>query len=177
VPVPDPIVRDAWRRRLNAPQSSAAGRVFDAAAALILGVGETSFEGQGPMWLEAVARPCGDAPRLTVEPDDAGLLRVDWAPLVRWLLQHDDVDAATRAGAVHASLAEAIVTVAERVRTASGEDTVGLTGGVFQNRLLVEAACDSLRQRGFRVLLPVQLPAGDGGLSYGQVADFVGRNV
>ncbi|HET7204580.1 MAG TPA: carbamoyltransferase HypF [Steroidobacteraceae bacterium] len=177
VPVPDAIVRSAWERRLNAPQSSAAGRVFDAAAALILGVGETSFEGQGPMWLEAVARPVATHPRLGLAPDAAGLLRIDWAPLVAWLLQHAEVGAAERAGAVHAALADAIVAVAERLYATHRVATVGLTGGVFQNRLLTEAAAAALGQRGFRVLLPVQLPANDGGLSYGQVADFAGRNV
>jgi hydrogenase maturation protein HypF len=52
-----------------------------------------------------------------------------------------------------------------------------LTGGVFQNRLLCEWGSAALEQRGFRVLLPVQIPCNDGGLSYGQVADFAGRNV
>jgi hydrogenase maturation protein HypF len=177
VAVPDAIVRSAWERRLNAPTSTAVGRLFDAAAALILGIGETSFEGQGPMWLEAIARPVAAYPRLELEPDVTGLLRIDWSPLFAWLLQHAGLDSAERAGAVHASLADAIVAVAERLRVARDLATVGLTGGVFQNRRLVEAAAASLRERGFRVLLPVQLPANDGGLSYGQVADFAGRNV
>lgn len=66
--------------------------------------------------------------------------------------------------------------VAERVRDQSGTAIVGLTGGVFQNRRLTAAALAGLSTRGFEVLLPVQLPCNDGGLSYGQVADFVGRN-
>jgi hydrogenase maturation protein HypF len=176
VPVPDPIVRMAWQRRLNAPQSSAAGRVFDAAASLILGVGETSFEGQGPMWLEAIARPAQSGPVLPITPDDAGLLIVDWAPLVSWLVAQPEVERGERAGAVHASLAQAIVSIAERLRSEHGCATVGLTGGVFQNRLLSEQASRALDECGFRVLLPVQLPCNDGGLSYGQVADFAGRN-
>ncbi|MCE3284303.1 MAG: hydrogenase maturation protein HypF [Steroidobacteraceae bacterium] len=177
-PVPDPIVRSAWQRRLNAPRSSAAGRLFDAAAALILGVGETSFEGQGPMWLEAIARrPVAAHPDLPLAPDDEGVLRLDWAPLVRWLVTHPDVEPADRAGAVHAALAAAIVTTAETLRVQHGCATVGLTGGVFQNRLLGEWAAAALDERGFRVLMPVQLPCNDGGLSYGQVADFAGRNV
>jgi hydrogenase maturation protein HypF len=87
------------------------------------------------------------------------------------------VDAHDRAGAVHAAFVEAIVSVAERLRVADGCDVVGLTGGVFQNRLLCEWGSAALEQRGFRVLLPVQIPCNDGGLSYGQVADFAGRNV
>ena len=177
--VPDPIVRNAWERRVNSPQSSAAGRLFDAASAIILGLGETSFEGQGPMWLEAIAREPAAFPRLALRSAEEGRLELDWAPLVDWLLQVPRTTAADRsdrAGAVHASLADGIVQVAARLRDQSGTSVVGLTGGVFQNRRLVEAAMAGLSSRGFEVLLPVQLPCNDGGLSYGQVADFVGRN-
>ena len=84
VAVPDPIVREAWQRGLNAPRSSAAGRVFDAMSAIVLGVLEASFEGQGPMWLEARAGAQGEFPRLPVVEDGAGLPRIDWSPLVGW---------------------------------------------------------------------------------------------
>jgi hydrogenase maturation protein HypF len=177
--VPDPIVRDAWERRVNSPQSSAAGRLFDAASAIILGLGETSFEGHGPMWLEAIAREPAAFPRLELRSAAEGCVELDWAPLVEWLLQVPRTtagDRADRAGAVHASLADGIVQVAAWLRDRSGTSVVGLTGGVFQNRRLAEAALAGLSSRGFEVLLPVQLPCNDGGLSYGQVADFVGRN-
>jgi hydrogenase maturation protein HypF len=177
VAIPDPIVRGAWEKRLNSPQSSAAGRLFDAASALILGLGETSFEGQGPMWLEAIARDVAGFPRLEVRPAASGLLLIDWAPLIEWLLRLPRADAAERAGAVHASLADGIVQVAEQLRQLHGITTVGLTGGVFQNRRLTELAAAALSERGFEVLLPVQVPCNDGGLSYGQVADFIGRSV
>jgi len=162
---------------LNSPQSSAAGRLFDAAAAPILGVGETSFEGQGPMWLEAIARDVATFPRLQVRPAADRLLLLDWAPLIEWLLQFPQAEPADRAGAVHASLADGIVQVAEQLRRQHGITTVGLTGGVFQNRRLSELAESALSALGFEALLPVQLPCNDGGLSYGQVADFIGRNV
>ena len=73
-------------------------------------------------------------------------------------------------------VSDGIVQVADRLRAQSGSSVVGLTGGVFQNRRLTEAALAGLSSRGFEVLLPVQLPCNDGGLSYGQVADFIGRN-
>jgi hydrogenase maturation protein HypF len=165
---------------VNSPQSSAAGRLFDAASAIILGLGETSFEGQGPMWLEAIARDPVAFPRLQLRSAADGQFELDWAPLIDWLLQAPPAtasDRADRAGAVHASLADGIVQVAERLRAQSGTQTVGLTGGVFQNRLLTETALSGLSARGFDVLLAVQLPCNDGGLSYGQVADFIGRKV
>jgi len=174
VAVPDPIVRDAWQRGVNSPRSSAAGRVFDAMAAIVLGVLEASFEGQGPMCLEAQARPQGEFPRLPVIADDAGLPRIDWSPLLGWC-SDERRSIPERASAVHLSLADAICGVAERERSRSGAGIVGLTGGVFQNRVLAELAASGLEQRGFRVLLPGRIPCNDGGLAYGQVAEHLGR--
>lgn len=173
--LPDPIVRNAWERRLNAPQSSAAGRLFDAAAALVLGVGETSFEGQGPMWLEAIARDVAAHPRLPLLRAADDRLTIDWAPLIDWLLREGARPRDERAGVVHAALATAIVDVAQAVRERTGSDVVGLTGGVFQNRRLSELALAGLQAHGFEACLPLQVPCNDGGLSYGQVADFAGR--
>jgi hydrogenase maturation protein HypF len=170
----DPIVREAWTRGINSPQSSAAGRVFDAMSALVLGVAETSFEGQGPMWLEAQALAEGDFPELPVVPDGDGLPRIDWAPLIGWSLDARRT-VAGRATAVHLALADAIVRVATQQRESLGARVVGLTGGVFQNRRLAEAATAGLAAAGFRVLLPTRIPCNDGGLAYGQVAEYLGR--
>ena len=174
VAVPDPIVREAWQRGVNAPRSSAAGRVFDAMSAIVLGVLEASFEGQGPMWLEAQARPQGDFPRLPLVEDVEGLPRIDWSPLLGWCAdgQRSVVE---RASAVHLALADAICNVAVVERERSSVAVVGLTGGVFQNRLLTELAASGLERRGFRVLLPESIPCNDGGLAYGQVAEHLGR--
>ena len=101
------------------------------------------------------------------------MLRIDWAPLLE-LARDGRLSQGERAGAAHAALADAICRVAELERTRSGVAVVGLTGGVFQNRRLLELAAAGLGQRGFRVLLPERIPANDGGLSYGQVAEFLG---
>ena len=174
VAVPDPIVREAWQRGLNAPRSSAAGRVFDAMSAIVLGVLEASFEGQGPMWLEAQARPQGDFPRLPLAADSEGLPRIDWSPLLDWCADRRR-SVVERASAVHLALADAICNVAVVERERTGIAIVGLTGGVFQNRLLTQLASEGLEQRGFRVLLPGCIPCNDGGLAYGQVAEHLGR--
>jgi hydrogenase maturation protein HypF len=83
---------------------------------------------------------------------------------------------AERAGLLHSSLVEAIVRISEAERSRSGASVVGLTGGVFQNRLLSELALAALSARGLGVLLPRRVPCNDGGLSYGQIADFLGRS-
>jgi hydrogenase maturation protein HypF len=76
---------------------------------------------------------------------------------------------------VHLALADAIVRVAAQQRESHGAQVVGLTGGVFQNRRLAELAAAGLEARGFRVLLPTRIPCNDGGLAYGQVAEYLGR--
>ena len=138
VPVPDPIVRSAWERGLNAPRSSAAGRVFDALAAIVLGVTETSFEGQGPMWLEACAEPVDRFPVLPIAAGRRGRAANRLGAVARIVSATRWRSRSERAGAVHAALADAICRVAEAERARSGVTVAGLTGGVFQNRRLLE---------------------------------------
>ncbi len=75
------------------------------------------------------------------------------------------------AGRFHNGLAAAIVAVAEAI----GQPQVALTGGCFQNRLLLERTASRLRQAGFDVLLHRQVPPNDGGISLGQVAVAAAR--
>jgi hydrogenase maturation protein HypF len=171
----DPLIKEAWQHALNSPLSSAAGRLFDAAAALVLGVREATFEGQGPMLLEACAcATTSSAPSLPLYEDAAQVLRADWAPLVASLID-SAIPTDVRAGRVHATLAQTIVEVAQRVRTRHALSTVGLTGGVFQNRKLTEWAAAGLRSAGFHVLLSERVPCNDGGLSFGQLVEACAR--
>ncbi len=133
------MLRRAWENHLNAPWSTAVGRLFDAAAALVLGIVHTSYEAQGPMQLEAIAAPAAEVPALPMTLDAGGLLRVDWAPLIDVLCDATR-SAAERAGHFHDALARTILLIAEGERAKRGDFAVGLTGGVFQNRRLTEAA-------------------------------------
>jgi hydrogenase maturation factor HypF (carbamoyltransferase family) len=101
------------------------------------------------------------------------VLRIDWAPLLE-CCSDTRLGRDQRAGQAHAALANAICRVAEAERARSGVAVAALTGGVFQNRRLLELAAAGLEQQGFRVLLPERIPCNDGGLSYGQVAEFLG---
>lgn len=174
----DPVVRRAWERNLNCPRTSSVGRLFDAAAALVLGLREASYEAEAPMRLEsAAAGACLDAvrsaPAMPLRADSTGLARLDWAPLLG-ALADSSRSVAERAALVHASLAASIAAVAEVERRSTGIDRVALVGGVFQNARLVEAAHGALVARGFRVSLPERVPANDGGLSYGQIVELAG---
>jgi hydrogenase maturation protein HypF len=87
--------------------------------------------------------------------------------------------AGVRVGAVaarfHAGLARATALACERLARERGLDTVVLSGGVFQNRVLLQHTLFLLRGAGLRVLVPERLPMGDGGISYGQAAVAAAR--
>jgi hydrogenase maturation protein HypF len=164
------LLKSAWEHGLNAPLTSAAGRLFDAAASLLGLCDKASFEGEAPMLLEAIA--CGEteAAPLPLLEDESGLIVADWAPLLDMLLQ-EEAPVALRAQKFHASLASCIVHTARRVRERELFDAVGLTGGVFQNKRLAELAVEGLRRAGFEVFMPERIPCNDGGLALGQLIE------
>ena len=165
----DGLARAAWEQGLNCPGSSAAGRLFDAAAAMVCKTLATSFEAQGPMLLEALCREPAAAIALGFEEAD-GIVRIDWAPLLA-MLADDTREPATRADCFHSSVAAALVSLAVLLSARNGTMRIGLTGGVFQNRVLAERAICGLEAAGFEVCLPLALPCNDAGLSYGQAVE------
>jgi hydrogenase maturation protein HypF len=168
------LLYQAWQKNLNTPTSTAVGRLFDAAAAFTGRCLTASFEGQGPMWLEAVADETAEAVRLPLLEQSDGLLRTDWQPLLK-CLGDEQIPVSERAAIFHTSMAEALVNQALRVREGHAVQAVGLCGGVFQNRRLTEECVSRLEQEGFEVLLGERLPVNDAGLSFGQVVEYVSR--
>jgi len=165
------LAHAAWRQRLNCPATSSVGRLFDAAAAFLRLVEHASYEGEGPMALEAIAAGgWDDAVALPLQRRADGVLQADWARLVP-LLRDTALSPARRAAAFHASLARTLVAQAVVLRAAHGPFAVGLGGGVFQNRRLSEMALSALADAGFRAYLPVAVPCNDAGLSFGQLIE------
>jgi hydrogenase maturation protein HypF len=164
------LAHNAWRKGINTHESSAVGRLFDAAAALVLGRHLASFEGQGPMELEAIAADGCRPLSLPLAADGQGVLRSDWAPLLE-VLTDRAITAAERAGIFHETLAQALLDQALALRATTDFDAVGLSGGVFQNKRLTERVVARLGQAGIDVRLHREVPANDGGLSFGQVIE------
>ncbi|HVT10808.1 MAG TPA: carbamoyltransferase HypF [Fimbriimonadaceae bacterium] len=142
--------------------TSSMGRLFDGFAALGAGILESRFEGDAAMRFEHLARGDGAYPFPLKEAE--GLWELDWAPALAALL--DDRDAGVMSARFHAGLAEAIVAIAER----TGLEAVALSGGCFQNRLLLESAWDRLEAAGFRPVGHQRIPPNDGGIAFGQLA-------
>ncbi len=166
----EPLLRQAFDAGVNAPATTAVGRLFDAAAALVGVRLDTSYEAEAPMCLEALCGSDGAPLALPLAPDGAGVWRSDWAPLVRSLLEPTRTPA-ERAALLHASLAQALCDQACAVRERSGVARVGLAGGVFQNRVLTERVHAGLTSLGFEVLIPQQLPVNDAAISFGQLVE------
>ena len=170
----DGMAKAAWDSDLNCPTTSAAGRLFDAAAAVVCNLPVASFEAQGPMMLEALCRKPVDAIELPLTACADGVLRTDWEPLLGMLADRT-MEPALRAETFHASIASAILRQAEVARSQHEIAQVGMCGGVFQNRFLAEQTIGLLRKAGFDVYLPRLLPGNDASLSYGQAAELAAR--
>jgi len=159
------------QRGLNSPPASSAGRLFDALAAAIGICRESAgFEGQPAIELEALA-----AEHFHQQADEAyGFELKDgclsWAPLWSAVLQDlgQGVAPGIIAARFHQCVASAVAETAGRLCSHRGLPTVVLSGGVFQNALLLERASVLLRKQGLDVLAPIATPANDGGLSLGQ---------
>jgi hydrogenase maturation protein HypF len=166
------------RRGVNSPVTSSAGRLFDAVAAL-LGVRDTiNYEGQAAVELEqlAAAGPAqpGYPARITPGPPftAAGpdLVRAAAGDLLAGL--PPDVISAR----FHRGMADLIVAGCQLLRESSGLGTVALSGGVFQNLLLLGTVVSLLEARGFQVLTHSRVPPNDGGISLGQAVVAAARS-
>jgi hydrogenase maturation protein HypF len=168
---------------LNTPRTHAAGRVFDAvSAALGTAPGSITYEGQAAVRLETAARRAARATRCPLPSFTAaeveGLLTIDWSPLFAALHEAGPggLPAAACAFAFHSAVAEACEVMVQYGLSVSGERTVGLSGGVFMNRLLGDMLENRLRKRGVRVVTHHRTPPNDGCIAYGQ-AIVAGRSV
>ncbi len=158
------------------PQTTSAGRLFDAVAALAGFAPRVGHEGQAAMELEAAARreERGAYPLDLAAPPAAGdpALVIDPRPAI--LAAAADAAAGADPGIVsarfHNGLAAATASALVAAAAAAGLETAVLSGGAFQNRLLLTRTAERLRAGGLRVLVPERLPPNDGGIAYGQVA-------
>ncbi len=172
-----PAVLAMAAKGIHSPVTSSAGRLFDAAAA-ILGVrDEINYEGQAAVEFEQLADPAetgaypaglragypflvqgGDLVHAVVEDLAAGIPR----PVI--------------AARFHHGVAALVETGCLLLRERHGLGTVALSGGVFQNMLLLHATVARLEARGFRVLVHSRVPCNDGGISLGQAAVAAARD-
>ena len=168
------------QQRINAPLSHAAGRLFDAFAAL-LGITERrcTYDGQAAVALEALARQCSTKalPDLRYETEEqGGYFAVDWSRLITSIFPEpvSEPDRPVFALAFHHAVAKAAWDLLAFGLDHSSVRKVVLSGGVFMNRILVDLVSQDVRQHGLRLLTHHLVPPNDGGVAVGQ-AYLVGR--
>jgi len=150
------------QKRVRTFETTSVGRLFDTVAALLGFTREISFEGQAAMWLEHLAQS-GDAVAAYDFPLQGGEL--DFRPLLAAIIADrlSGRDAREMAKAFHRAVTDGVV----QACGALGAQRVVLSGGVFQNALLLEMIGASL---GSRLWINHKVPPNDGGISLGQAA-------
>ncbi len=160
------VVRQALERGLNCPVTSSVGRLFDAVASLVGLRQRVAHEGHAAMELEfaAMRGRTDDAYPVSAGGGDPAV--IDWAGLIEGIMADVRRGRAVEETArkFHNTLVEAILMVA----ACYNQEKVVLSGGCFQNRLLLESAIDRLKEAGFEPYWHQQVPTNDGGVSLGQ---------
>ena len=161
------------RTGLASPLTTSVGRLFDAVAAICGLRSEVTYEGQAAAELESLIdrseRGAYEMPLVGSEP-----LVVDARPAVLAALRDAD-DAGLVSARFHNGLADATASAVEQIAGERALGTAVLSGGVFQNRALLDGVAERLERAGLRVLTPALLPPNDGGISYGQAAVAAAR--
>lgn len=164
------VIRQMVKRGFNSPLASSVGRLFDAVASLI-GISHiNTYEGQSASELEAIADDCEEFYNFKLAGENP--IVINPLPMIEGILE--DLRAGKTkeyiASRFHRSLAEMMVSVLKILRERTGVNTVVLSGGVFQNALLLAMASRRLREEGFVPLSHSKVPTNDGGIALGQSA-------
>lgn len=160
------LLQTALAKQINCPMTTSVGRLFDAVTSLLGLCQINSYEGQAAMILESCAASISTDEYYQFEVRNDAPMLIDWQSFVEQLLE-DIVKSQPSliAAKFHNTLAEIILAVANR----SQEKTIVLSGGCFQNALLVEKSVAKLKSSGFNVYCHQQIPPNDGGLAIGQM--------
>jgi len=170
------LIQKQLEKGINSPLTSSCGRLFDAVSALIGTRGKIDYEAQAAIEMEmaADAGERGSYPFAILEKDGVNIVRLE--ALFRAIIQdiENDVSQSRIAMKFHRTMADMVVQMCQRLAQRSGINRVALSGGVFQNRLLLRLMVAALEEAGFEVLTHSKVPTNDGGVSLGQavIANF-----
>ncbi|CAK8720607.1 Carbamoyltransferase [Candidatus Electrothrix laxa] len=177
------IIRQQVDKQINCPLTSSLGRLFDAAASLIGIRNQVSYEGQAAIELEVISRPylTSAAPYAayapysfspdTPDPDTADRA-IPLLELFRAMIEDvRNKEPASLIGArLHHTIARLAIDLCLQARAATGLHEVALSGGVWQNQLLLDLVRNGLEKNNLTVYCHQQVPCNDGGLALGQLA-------
>jgi len=175
------IIRQQIEKRINSPLTSSCGRLFDAVSALIGVRGEIEYEAQAAIELEMLsydgANETDYYPFSIIEQNGLSVVKLQnlFSAIIHDLQIH--TAKATIAAKFHNTIAQMIEKLCQVISDKTGITQVVLSGGVFQNRLLLRKAVSLLEVDGFTVFTHQQVPCNDGGISLGQavIAKFTNK--
>ncbi|MCX7708297.1 MAG: carbamoyltransferase HypF [Clostridia bacterium] len=167
------MVKHQIDRSINSPLTSSMGRLFDAVSALLGLCSVITYEGEAAIKLEKVCDlnsalwyPC------EIRELESGLLEINTGDIIKAVITDilNRADVSSISGRFHRTVVNIIIEVCKKLREKRGINAAALSGGVFQNRVLLEWAVDALEKEGFTVYTHSNVPANDGGLALGQAA-------
>ena len=162
---------------VNSPMTSSAGRLFDAVSALLGFAGEVSYEGQAAVRLQAMADWSVKKHYPYAIMEEQGVLVLSFAPAIRAIITglENKMPRGEISGRFHNTIVAALSDACVRIRVKTGLGTVTLSGGVFQNDLLVHKLIPALKNDKFDVYINQSVPPNDGGIALGQAAVAAAR--
>ncbi|MBD3232474.1 MAG: carbamoyltransferase HypF [candidate division Zixibacteria bacterium] len=161
------IIRNMLRKELNSPRTSSAGRLFDAVAALLGICKSNNYEGQAAMQLEfAAMKSDADTYYRYDVSKNGNTYIVDWERIIRGIIEEiGKVSVKDIAMKFHNTVVRAAVEIADLVN----EEKIALSGGCFQNKILLEKMITELKKKGHKVYWHRRIPTNDGGIALGQI--------
>ncbi len=170
-------INQMMQRGINSPPTSSLGRLFDAAAALLGVRDEVVYEGQAAIEMEMLAEGEAVDPAYPFAINPGKPATLDVTPMLRAIVDEiaRGVPASRIAARFHSSIADMLARVCVEARERTGLKVVALSGGVFQNRLLLEQLLARLHALAFHVYTNRRVPPNDGGISLGQLAVAAAR--
>jgi len=171
------LIKKQVERGINSPLTSSCGRLFDAVSALI-GVRSTiDYEAQAAIEMEMLAdeSETGSYPFSIIEQNGMNIVRLDGLFSAIIFDIGKGVSPAGISSRFHHTMANVVMQMCKRLAKSTGINKVALSGGVFQNRLLLRLTVAALEGAGLGVLTHNEVPTNDGGISLGQavIANFI----
>ena len=155
-------------KAINAPFTSSMGRLFDSVSALLGICREVTYEGQAAIELESIAIDVDDSYDYEINEGKPSIISV--SKMIEQIMEdlEKGVDKPYIAGKFHNTIANIVLNISIRIREATGLSSAVLSGGVFQNEILLKHVSKLLEEKQFEVFIHSKVPTNDGGISLGQ---------
>jgi hydrogenase maturation protein HypF len=166
------IIENMIEKKVNSPETSSIGRLFDAVSSII-GIGDSiTYQGQAAIELEMIAEDSGGEFYEFDIREENGIYVINPKPVIESIIKDikNGITPASISARFHVSLAEMIVRISSLLREKTCINKVCLSGGVFQNMILRKMTTERLERNDFKVYNHKNIPPNDGGISAGQVA-------